>query len=161
MKPAKRLVELGIELPPVATPAGAYVPAVRDGDLVWSSGQIPFQHGELLAVGKVGHGEGHISPELAYDLARVAALNAIAAIAAVAVDTTLVRVPKLGAFLRAGALVGVVVGLILGFWMSAPSLINRWIFITLTVVFVTLVVGLLAAGLYVYLDKRARAKAHR
>ena len=84
MKPAKRLVELGIELPPVATPAGAYVPAVRDGDLVWSSGQIPFQHGELLAVGKVGHGEGHISPELAYDLARVAALNAIAAIAAVA-----------------------------------------------------------------------------
>ena len=84
MKPAKRLVELGIELPPVATPAGAYVPAVRDGDLVWSSGQIPFQHGELLAVGKVGHGEGHISPELAYDLARVAALKAIASIAAVA-----------------------------------------------------------------------------
>ena len=94
------------------------------------------------------------------DLSDLAPAEA-AAIAAVAVDTTLVRVPKLGAFLRAGALVGVVVGLILGFWMSAPSLINRWIFITLTVVFVTLVVGLLAAGLYVYLDKRARAKAHR
>ncbi|QHC60640.1 RidA family protein [Rathayibacter sp. VKM Ac-2760] len=75
---AERLAELGIELPAVAVPAGAYVPAVVDGHLVFTAGQIPFVDGALPATGKVGAG---VEPEVAKDLARVCALNALAAVA--------------------------------------------------------------------------------
>jgi enamine deaminase RidA (YjgF/YER057c/UK114 family) len=75
---AERLAELGIELPAVAVPAGAYIPAVVEGNLVFTAGQIPFVDGALPATGKVGAG---VDPEVAKDLARVCALNALAAIA--------------------------------------------------------------------------------
>lgn len=78
-----RLAELGIELPPVAAPVAAYVPAVLDGDRVWTSGQLPFVDGTLPATGKVGVGEGLVPPEDAAHLARVAALNALAALGSV------------------------------------------------------------------------------
>ena len=76
-----RLAELGIELPAVAAPVAAYVPAVRSGDLVWTSGQLPFVDGALPVTGKVGEGEGLVEPSVAADLARTAALNALAAVA--------------------------------------------------------------------------------
>lgn len=83
-----RLRELGIELPAVAAPVAAYVPAVRVGDLVYTSGQLPFVDGELAAVGKVreisaagqSDSQGSVSPEQAKDSARIAALNALAAV---------------------------------------------------------------------------------
>ena len=75
---AERLAELGIEPPAVAVPAGAYIPAVVEGNLVFTAGQIPFVDGALPATGKVGAG---VEPEVAKDLARVCALNALAAIA--------------------------------------------------------------------------------
>ena len=83
-----RLRELGIELPAVAAPVAAYVPAVRVGDLVYTSGQLPFVDGELLAAGKVreisaagqSDSQGSVSPEQARDAARIAALNALAAV---------------------------------------------------------------------------------
>src|SRR4051794_19980069 len=74
----KRLAELGIELPAVAAPVAAYVPAVLDGDRVWTSGQLPFVAGSLPATGKVGDGPGLVPPADAAGLARVAALNALA-----------------------------------------------------------------------------------
>jgi enamine deaminase RidA (YjgF/YER057c/UK114 family) len=74
-----RLAELGLTLPGVAAPVAAYVPAVRSGDLVWTSGQLPLVDGTLVATGKVG---GEVEPEAAADLARVCALNALAAIKA-------------------------------------------------------------------------------
>ncbi len=77
-----RLAELGLSLPPVAPPVAAYVPAVRAGDLVWSSGQLPLVDGLLLERGKVGDGAGLVSPERAKELARVCVLNALAAVAA-------------------------------------------------------------------------------
>jgi enamine deaminase RidA (YjgF/YER057c/UK114 family) len=77
----RRLAELGITLPPVAAPVAAYVPAVRTGSYVWTSGQLPFVDGALPATGKVGEGEGLIAPERAAELARAAALNALAAVA--------------------------------------------------------------------------------
>ena len=49
-----RLAELGIELPAVPAPAGAYVPAVRTGSLVYTAGQVPFVDGKIAATGKVG-----------------------------------------------------------------------------------------------------------
>ena len=76
--PAERLAELGLTLPPVAAPGGAYVPAVRSGAFVYTSGQLPTVDGKLPAVGKVG---GEVSVSDAVGLARTCALNALAAAA--------------------------------------------------------------------------------
>lgn len=75
--PTARLAELGIVLPPVATPAGSYVPARRTGNLVYTAGQLPYVDGTLAATGKVG---AEVEPEDAYALARTCALNALAAV---------------------------------------------------------------------------------
>jgi enamine deaminase RidA (YjgF/YER057c/UK114 family) len=72
-----RLAELGLELPPVAVPVAAYVPAVRVGDLVYSSGQLPSVAGQLVATGKVG---AEVSSETGAECARTAVLNALAAV---------------------------------------------------------------------------------
>lgn len=86
-----RLAELGIVLPPVAAPVAAYVPAVRGGDVVYTSGQLPFVDGALPASGKVG---GSVTPELAKTLARLAALNAVAAVDDLVGVDSVVRVLK-------------------------------------------------------------------
>ena len=91
MSVSQRLSELGITLPPVAAPVAAYVPAVRSGPLVWTSGQLPFVDGALPATGKVGVGEGLVAPDVAAGLARVAALNALAAVAELAGSLDRVR----------------------------------------------------------------------
>ncbi|GAB2471414.1 RidA family protein [Xylanimonas ulmi] len=75
-----RLAELGVTLPDVAAPVAAYVPAVRSGAYVYTSGQLPFVDGVLPATGKVGVGEGLVSPEDAAGYARQCALNALAAV---------------------------------------------------------------------------------
>ena len=77
--PETRLRELGLELPAVLEPAGAYVPATRTGNLVFTAGQLPFEDGELRTTGKVGDA---VPPEEAYRAARLCALNALAAAAA-------------------------------------------------------------------------------
>jgi enamine deaminase RidA (YjgF/YER057c/UK114 family) len=77
--PSHRLAELGLTLPAVAAPLAAYVPAVRVGDLVHTSGQLPSVAGQLMAVGKVG---AAVSAETATECAATAALNALAAVAA-------------------------------------------------------------------------------
>lgn len=81
MTASERLAELGIELPPVATPVAAYVPAARVGDQIWTSGQLPTVAGALVTTGKLG---GAVTQEAGAQAARVAALNAIAAAAEVA-----------------------------------------------------------------------------
>ncbi|WP_033399677.1 RidA family protein [Corynebacterium massiliense] len=68
---------MGVTLPSVAAPLASYVPAKRVGDQVWTSGQLPFVDGELPAAGKVG---AEVTTEQATELARTAALNALAAI---------------------------------------------------------------------------------
>jgi enamine deaminase RidA (YjgF/YER057c/UK114 family) len=72
-----RLAELGLEVPEVAKPVAAYVPAVVCGDLVFTSGQLPMRNGELVVTGKVG---GEVAPEEATACAQQCALNAIAAV---------------------------------------------------------------------------------
>jgi enamine deaminase RidA (YjgF/YER057c/UK114 family) len=79
--PAERLAGLGLTLPPVVAPVAAYVPAVRTGVFVYTSGQLPIVDGKLPAVGKVG---GEVSAADAVGLARTCALNALAAAAAAA-----------------------------------------------------------------------------
>lgn len=92
---SERLAELGIELPEVVAPLAAYVPAVRTGNLVYSSGQLPIQGGELLATGKVG---AEVSPEDAKALARVCALNALAAVHALVGIDSVVKIVKVVGF---------------------------------------------------------------
>ena len=70
-----RLQELGIRLPPVSAPVAAYVPALRSGSLVFTSGQLPFIDGGLRRTGKVG---GSVDVEAAAADAKVCALNALA-----------------------------------------------------------------------------------
>jgi enamine deaminase RidA (YjgF/YER057c/UK114 family) len=79
--PEDRLAALGLTLPAVATPLAAYVPAVKSGGFVYTSGQLPFVDGKLRATGKVG---ADVSAEDAAALARICALNALAAAASVA-----------------------------------------------------------------------------
>jgi enamine deaminase RidA (YjgF/YER057c/UK114 family) len=96
MKASEKLVELGLELPAVATPAGVYVPAVVAGEFVFTSGQLPFVDGALPATGLVG---ADLDVAAAASLARIAVLNALAAAAdAVGGIDNIVRVVKLLVF---------------------------------------------------------------
>lgn len=73
----QKLAELGFPLPAVAKPVAAYVSSVVTGSLCFTSGQLPFVDGALPQVGKVGR---DVSAEDAKDLARLCALNALAAL---------------------------------------------------------------------------------
>ena len=86
--PETRLAALKLTLPTLAAPAGVYIPAVRSGDLVWTSGQLPLVDGALLVTGKVG---AEVSAEVAKDLAEICALNALAAVKAHLGDLARVR----------------------------------------------------------------------
>ena len=77
MSPSSRLAALGLSLPAVAAPVAAYVPAVRSGSYVFSSGQLPFRDGSLPVTGLVG---SEVSLEDAAACARLCALNALAAV---------------------------------------------------------------------------------
>jgi len=91
-----RLAELGIEIPALATPAGAYVPYVVTGNLVFTAGQLPFVDGALPATGKLG---AAIDADDAKAYARTAALNALAAVqAAIGSLDRVTRVVKLVGF---------------------------------------------------------------
>ena len=86
---------LGLTLPSVAPPLAAYVPAVQTGNYVYVSGQLPLVEGKLLATGKVG---AEVTAEQAADLARVCALNALAAIEALVGLGRLTKIVKLTGF---------------------------------------------------------------
>ena len=77
--PEERLRELGHELPPLAPPAGSYVPATRPGTRLFPAAQVPLQGGELARTGKVGDA---VTLDEAQEAARLCALNALAAAAA-------------------------------------------------------------------------------
>jgi enamine deaminase RidA (YjgF/YER057c/UK114 family) len=94
--PEENLARLGLSVPDVAAPVAAYVPAVRSGNHVYTSGQLPMRSGELIATGKVG---GEITPEEARECAQQCALNAIAAVKAEIGDLAqVVRVVKVVCF---------------------------------------------------------------
>ncbi|WP_432868864.1 RidA family protein [Microbispora rosea] len=104
--PEERLAELGLTLPEVVPPLAAYVPAVRTGDHVYTSGQLPLVKGELGVTGKVG---AEVSAEEAKEQARICAVNALAAIKALVGDLSqVVRIVK-----------------VVGFVASAPGFIGQ------------------------------------
>src|SRR5262249_2679553 len=69
--------ELGITLPAAVAPLASYLPAVRTGDLVYTSGQLPIVDGALVATGKVG---AEVPVDAAAGHARTCVLNALAAV---------------------------------------------------------------------------------
>lgn len=94
--PEERLTELGLAVPSVAKPVAAYVPAVRSGSYVYTSGQLPMVDGVLVATGKVG---AEVDPADAKVLAQTCALNALAAIRAEVGDlSAITRVVKVVGF---------------------------------------------------------------
>ncbi|QIS08301.1 RidA family protein [Nocardia arthritidis] len=99
------LERLGVTIPPVAAPAGAYAPAVRTGSYVYTSGQLPFVDGQLTVTGKVG---AEVSPEQAKEAARICALNALAAVHDLVGLDAVVRIVK-----------------VVGFVASAPGFNNQ------------------------------------
>jgi len=86
--PEERLAELGLSVPEVAKPVAAYIPAVRSGNLVFTSGQLPMREGQLMATGKVG---GEVSAEEAVACAQQCGLNALAAVRAELGDLSAVK----------------------------------------------------------------------
>jgi len=86
--PEEKLAELGLSVPEVAKPVAVYVPAVRSGNHVFTSGQLPMRSGELITTGKVG---GEVTQDEAVECARQCALNAIAAVKAEVGDLALVK----------------------------------------------------------------------
>jgi enamine deaminase RidA (YjgF/YER057c/UK114 family) len=104
--PEERARELGLEVPDVVAPLASYVPTARSGNLVYTSGQLPIVDGKLLATGKVG---AEVGEEQAVELARTAALNAIAALKA-----------EIGELSRVRRIVKVV-----GFVASAPDFFGQ------------------------------------
>lgn len=92
---SRKLEQLGIELPTIVPPLANYVPAVRTGAFVYTSGQLPVVDGALAATGKVG---AEVSPEQAAELARICALNALAAVDGLVGVDAVVRVVKVVGF---------------------------------------------------------------
>ncbi|MBS4727747.1 RidA family protein [Mycobacterium sp. SM1] len=92
---SERLGQLGVTLPEVVTPLASYVPAVRTGNLVYTAGQLPMKAGELVRTGKVG---AKVSPEEGAALARVCALNALAAVDSLVGIDAVTRVVKVVGF---------------------------------------------------------------
>lgn len=94
--PEERLAELGLTLPEVVPPLAAYIPAIRSGDYVYTSGQLPIADGELKRTGKVG---AEVSAEDAKELAGLCALNALAAVKSQVGDLSkIVRIVKVVGF---------------------------------------------------------------
>lgn len=94
-KVEERLKQLDLTIPEVAAPVAAYVPALQEGNLVFTSGQLPLVNGEVAATGKVG---AEVSAEDAAAYAQTCALNAIAAIRSVVDDLDKVRIVKVVGF---------------------------------------------------------------
>jgi enamine deaminase RidA (YjgF/YER057c/UK114 family) len=94
--PEERLEAMGLSVPEVPKPVASYLPALRTGSYVFTSGQLPMREGQLITTGKVG---GEVSVEDAVECARQCALNAIAAVRAEVGDLAqVVRVVKVVVF---------------------------------------------------------------
>ncbi|NDL60436.1 RidA family protein [Phytoactinopolyspora mesophila] len=101
MSPEQKLAQLGLDVPVVAAPVASYVPAVRTGSYIYTSGQLPLRDGDLMRTGKVG---AEVSPEEAHECAQQCALNALAAVRAEAGElSAITRVVKVVGFVASAA----------------------------------------------------------
>ena len=87
-----KLAEKGLTLPVATKPLAAYVPAVRTGNIVFTAGQLPLVDGVITKTGKVG---SDVTVEEAYELAKICAINALAAVELVAPIDSIVKVVRI------------------------------------------------------------------
>jgi len=97
---SQKLTELNITLPNAAAPAANYVPFVQSGNLLFISGQLPFENGQLIHKGRLGE---NVSPEDGYKAARQCAINIIAQIRAAGGLEKVRRIVRLGGFVNSTA----------------------------------------------------------
>lgn len=98
MEAERRITELGLEFPSPPKPVAAYVPGVRFGPLIFTSGQLPVRDGKVIFCGKVG---ADLDTEQGYAAARLCALNALAVIRSMTGDLDrLEQVVKLTGFVN-------------------------------------------------------------
>jgi len=94
----EKLASLGMHLPKLAGPFGAYVPAKRVGNLIYVAGQVPMKDGKLLASGPVPSG---CAPELAREAARQCVINGLAAVDSIPGGIDQIKgVARVGAFVN-------------------------------------------------------------
>lgn len=99
--PSERLRELGLELPPPPRPAGTYVPVVVHDGLAWVSGQVVTEGGQVVRPGLV---DRDVAPEVAHEVARRAALQALSALAATLGSVDRVRrIVRVGVYVASSA----------------------------------------------------------
>ncbi|ACV64074.1 Endoribonuclease L-PSP [Desulfofarcimen acetoxidans DSM 771] len=77
MSPEEKIKSLGLSVPPAPQPVAAYVPAVKSGSYIYTSGQLPLVAGELKYTGKIGQ---DLVLEEGYEAAKICALNCLAAV---------------------------------------------------------------------------------
>ncbi|MBS3950066.1 MAG: RidA family protein [Peptococcaceae bacterium] len=93
-----RLLELGITIPQATKPVAAYVPAVRTGNLIFVSGQLPMVAGELKFKGILGR---DVDVAEGYEAARICAINCLAAIKTIEPDLNRIkRIVKVTGFVN-------------------------------------------------------------
>jgi enamine deaminase RidA (YjgF/YER057c/UK114 family) len=97
---AQKLSELNITVPDAAAPAANYVPYMRSGNLLFISGQLPFENGQLIHKGRLGE---NLSIEDGYKAARQCAINIIAQIKAAGGLEKVARIVRLGGFVNSTA----------------------------------------------------------
>ncbi|NLB88829.1 MAG: RidA family protein [Syntrophomonadaceae bacterium] len=93
----ERLKELNITIPEVAKPLAAYVPAVRTGDLVYTSGQLPISENNVIYQGKVG---SDLSVEEGKAAARLCVINCLAAVTTCADLDSIDRIVKITGYIQ-------------------------------------------------------------
>jgi len=86
--PLARLASMGLSLPKAPGAVAAYVPWAITGNLLMTSGQLPWIDGQLLYKGKIGR---DLTPEQGYDACQLSTLNAIAQLADALGDLARVR----------------------------------------------------------------------
>ena len=94
---AVRLKELGISIPPASPPVAAYIPAVKTGEYVYTSGQLPMKDGQLTSSGKLGT---DVTVDEGYQAARLCAINCLAALNTVSSIEEIVQVVKVTGFVN-------------------------------------------------------------
>ena len=97
MNLSERLKQLGASIPVAAKPVAAYVPAVKTGNLIFVAGQLPLVDGNVPKTGKV---PDHVSIEEAKALAKICALNCLAAINLVSNIENIKRIVRVGGFVN-------------------------------------------------------------
>jgi len=96
-----RFRELDLSLPELPPAAGAYVPAVRSGNLIFCSGQGPYKDGKFPYIGRIGE---TLSLEDGYQAARIAALNCLAEICSlIGSINNIVRIVQVRGFVNSAA----------------------------------------------------------